>query len=105
MLHCRDVEEDRLDNLTIFSIRFSEFMHTVDNFGTVVGENPTPYGILALWAVNGLSIVYWAVNLRENDRIILHFLVAMEIFSYFLNQIMTNLVVSHNYDILYVDTL
>ncbi len=22
----------------------------VDNFGTVVGENPTPYG--ALWAVN-----------------------------------------------------
>ena len=26
----------------------------VDNFGTVV-----PYGILALWAVNGLSIVYW----------------------------------------------
>ena len=33
----------------------------VDNFGTVVGENPTPYGILALWAVNGLSIVYWDV--------------------------------------------
>ncbi len=31
----------------------------VDNFGTVVGENPTPYGSLALWAVNGLSIVYW----------------------------------------------
>ncbi len=31
----------------------------VDNFGTVVGENLTPYGILALWAVNGLSIVYW----------------------------------------------
>ena len=31
----------------------------VDNFGTVVGENPTPYGILALWAVNGLSIVCW----------------------------------------------
>ncbi len=30
----------------------------VDNFGTVVGENRT-YGILALWAVNGLSIVYW----------------------------------------------
>ncbi len=29
----------------------------VDNFGTVVGENPTPYGILALWAVNSLSIV------------------------------------------------
>ncbi len=30
-----------------------------DNFGTVVGENP--YGISALCAVNGLSIVYWAV--------------------------------------------
>ncbi len=29
------------------------------NFGTVVGENPTPYGILALWAVIGLSIVCW----------------------------------------------
>ncbi len=27
----------------------------VDNFGTVVGENSTPYGILALYAVNGLS--------------------------------------------------
>ena len=29
--------------------------YTVDNFGTVVGENP--YGNLALWAVNGLSII------------------------------------------------
>ncbi len=37
------------------------FLLPVDNFGTVVGENPTPYGILALWAVNSLSIVYWAV--------------------------------------------
>ena len=36
------------------------FSLPVDNFGTVVGENPTPYGILALWAVNSLSIVYWA---------------------------------------------
>ncbi len=27
----------------------------------MVGENPTSYGILALWAVNGLSIVYWDV--------------------------------------------
>ncbi len=34
-------------------------LYPVDNFGTVVGEHPTPYGILALWAVNGLSIVYW----------------------------------------------
>ena len=31
----------------------------VDNFGTVVGENPTSCEILALWDVNGLSIVYW----------------------------------------------
>ena len=38
-----------------------EPMHTVTvyDFGTVVGENQTPYGILASWAVNGLSIVYW----------------------------------------------
>ena len=28
----------------------------VDNFGIVVGENPIPYGILALWDVNGLSM-------------------------------------------------
>ncbi len=33
----------------------------VDSFGTVLGWNPTPYGILALWAVNGLSIVYWVL--------------------------------------------
>ncbi len=37
------------------------FVFPVDNCGTVVGENPTPYGILALWAVNGLSIVYWVI--------------------------------------------
>ena len=36
----------------------------VDNFGTVVGENPTLYGILALWAVDGLSIVYWDVHVH-----------------------------------------
>ncbi len=35
----------------------SDHYNPVDNFGTVVGENPTPYGILALWAVNSLSIV------------------------------------------------
>ncbi len=29
----------------------------VDNFGTVVGENPNSYGLLALWAVNSQSIV------------------------------------------------
>ncbi len=37
--------------------------HPVDNFVTVVGENPSCYGILPLswlWAVNGLSIVCWA---------------------------------------------
>ncbi len=33
--------------------------YPADKFGTVVGENPTPYGNLALWAVNGLSIVCW----------------------------------------------
>ncbi len=33
-----------------------------DNFGTVVGENPTPYEDLALWAVNGLSIVCWDIH-------------------------------------------
>ncbi len=33
----------------------------VDNFGTVVGENPSCYGILPLWAVNRLSIVCWVV--------------------------------------------
>ncbi len=33
-------------------------------FGTVVGENPTPCGILALWAVNGLSIVHWVVKVN-----------------------------------------
>ena len=38
----------------VFSIKYP-----VDNFGTVVGENPNTYGILALWTVNGLSIVYW----------------------------------------------
>ncbi len=40
--------------------RYGNWLHCpVDNFGTVVGDNPTPYGILALWAVNSLSIVYW----------------------------------------------
>ncbi len=33
----------------------------------MVGENPTPYGILALWAVNGLSIVYWDAT-TENGK-------------------------------------
>ena len=28
----------------------------------MIGENRTPYGILALWVVNGLSIVYGCVN-------------------------------------------
>ncbi len=36
--------------------------YPVDNFGTVAGENPTPCGSLALWPVNGLSIVYWVVS-------------------------------------------
>ena len=43
-----------------YIISFFKLSHSpVDNFGTVVGEKPTPYGSLALWAVNGLSIVYW----------------------------------------------
>ncbi len=37
------------------------FFIPADNFGTVVGEDPTLYEILALWAVNGLSIVCWDV--------------------------------------------
>ena len=44
---------------TKMTCTFTMFSNPVDNFGTVVGENPTPYGVLALWAVNGLSIVYW----------------------------------------------
>ncbi len=40
------------------------YSYPVDNFGTVVGENPTPNGILALWAVYGLSIVYWVRSLQ-----------------------------------------
>ncbi len=31
------------------------FCFPVDNFGTVEGENPTLYGILALWAVNWME--------------------------------------------------
>ncbi len=41
-------------------------MYPVDNFGTVVGENLTRYGILALWAVNSLSIVYWVAELKKS---------------------------------------
>ncbi len=33
--------------------------HVAPPISLTIGENPTPYGILALWAVNGLSIVYW----------------------------------------------
>ncbi len=52
----------------------SSYFIPVDNFGTVVGENPTPYGNLALWAVNGLSIVYWDYCLKEKHLILLVFL-------------------------------
>ncbi len=45
--------------LVIFRFFLIDFQFPVDTFGTVVGENPTPYGILALWAVNSLSNVYW----------------------------------------------
>ncbi len=46
-MHCRE------------QLVFIMLINPVDNFWTEEGENPTPYGILALWAVNGLSIVYW----------------------------------------------
>ncbi len=36
-----------------------------DNFGTVVGENQSCYGILSLWVVNGLSIVCWVVIFHQ----------------------------------------
>ncbi len=35
----------------------------------MVGENLTPYGILALWAVNGLSIVYLEVIYQREVKI------------------------------------
>ncbi len=49
-------------------------MYPVDNSGTVVGENPDSYAILALWAVHGLSIVCWVDvqsghNLSLNEAI------------------------------------
>ncbi len=68
--------EDDLQIITCLAVYLGQLTHVtqnippqyessnfipVDNFGTVVGENPTPYGILALWAVNGLSIVYWDI--------------------------------------------
>ncbi len=46
----------RLGNQWLFSCYFC---NPVDNFGIVVGENPSCYGILTLWAVNCLSIVCW----------------------------------------------
>ncbi len=39
-----------------------------DNCGTVVGENLTLYGNLALWAVNGLSIVCWDIIQTNNKH-------------------------------------
>ena len=41
---------------------WNEVFHYWDTKLSWVGENPTPYGILELWAVNGLSIVYWATG-------------------------------------------
>ncbi len=48
----------------------------VDNFETVVGENPSCYGILPLWDVNGLSIVCLAedtvdqpIDLEKDDTL------------------------------------
>ncbi len=46
-------------------------LYPVDNFGTVVGENPTPYWILALWAVNGLSSCKKLIRFTRLDPSIL----------------------------------
>ncbi len=55
---------------TLCSVCNNNNNNPVDNFGTVVGENPTPYGTLALWAVNGLSIVYWEVIFSGEAQIV-----------------------------------
>ena len=66
--HCSDIEKWTLPNSSapIFTkcIGSKNDLHSLsknpeDNFGTVVGENLSCYGILPLWAVNGLSIVCW----------------------------------------------
>ncbi len=55
---------ERQTEKLIYDLQFSYTVDNipVDNFGTVVGENPTPYRILALWVVNGLSIIYWDIR-------------------------------------------
>ncbi len=45
----------------------------VDNFGTLVGENLRRYGILAVWTVNGLSIVCWGLAQHDHDFFLLNF--------------------------------
>ncbi len=41
------------DRQTMYS-GYGTFIIPGDNFGTVVGEDSTPYVILTLWTVNGL---------------------------------------------------
>ncbi len=40
-------------------VRVASTNNPGDKFGTVVVEDPTPYAILALWAVNGPSVICW----------------------------------------------
>ncbi len=44
-------------------------IYPVDNFGTVVGKNPTPYGILALWAFNCLLGNVYFLAFRVSFRL------------------------------------
>ncbi len=62
--HSTRVRSMGMHFLTLLILTFDLYVNPVDNFGTVVGENPTPYGILALWAVNELSIVYWEATTK-----------------------------------------
>ena len=57
--------------LTSLPLNLTEVGHIVQwpsrRFWDVVGKNPTPNGILALWAVNGLSSVYWGLSKLLTD--------------------------------------
>ncbi len=49
------------------TLKYNYSLTPRDNSGTVVGRDPTRHVILALWAVNGLSIVCW-----DNAMILIH---------------------------------
>ncbi len=55
----QETRGDRLDSVPISGCLADL---PADKCGTVLGGDPTPYVILALWAVNGLSIVCWALR-------------------------------------------